>query len=316
MLDMSDEELDHLLSAGAARGPSHGRKAQRRSSQGYGHAESSPRISPRYGYVSGRCQEASVSSGVTRVRVSKIESQFLPAKIDYAAPLVGGTLRAHKIVIRTGRLVDVTEEEEDHLAITALRKAEEHAREALAAHHASHPSSSSASGSSSSSPTATPPSSTSPMQSPHLSTSPSPDGPPKLTLERVRLSRNSNSAGGRSPRVITAPAASSSPRSHHVVTAPVVVSLREIRAAVAELYSEVKTVNLAPVSAAQHVVEMVHEPVAVSMASVAVVQTAKPMQVRRRSRKHVAFLSHAQFPQSSLKPSRPSRPFRCVWSRS
>jgi hypothetical protein len=74
-------------------------------------------------------------------RYRRIEQQFLPARMMEVTPLLGGQVkekkggffifsltyfsifkRAHKIVVRNGRLVDVTEEEEDKLAITALKR--------------------------------------------------------------------------------------------------------------------------------------------------------------------------------------------------
>lgn len=79
-------------------------------------------------------------------RYRRIEQQFLPARMMEVTPLLGGQVkerkkkgvssyfhltpfsifkRAHKIVVRNGRLVDVTEEEEDKLAITALKKVRE-----------------------------------------------------------------------------------------------------------------------------------------------------------------------------------------------
>ncbi len=59
-------------------------------------------------------------------RYGKIEQQFLPKEVA-ARGIV--PQRAHRIVVRHGQLVDVTEEEEDKMAITVVKKAEEHARE-------------------------------------------------------------------------------------------------------------------------------------------------------------------------------------------
>lgn len=207
--------------------------------------------------------------GLCRVPRSKIEQQFLPAKLMDVTPLIGGGQRAHKIVIRNGRMVDVTEEEEDHLAITALKKAEEHAR-----------------------------------------ASPAPSRPPYLAVERVSLPRGVP-ASPRQLMSVSSPRGSNSAASPRTTlgstpvsaAVPVVVSLREIRAAVAECYSEVRTVNLAP-SVVQHAEEILHVATAtpvsfatpVTFSTASPIQTAVPFQVSA----HTAVPVHVPKPVSTV----------------
>ena len=100
VMEMSPTELDHLMDPAALANIQ--KKSARRHQRSSSNAEDH---SPRYG---------------------KIEQKFLPKSAEKRGLV---PQRAHKIVVRNGRLVDVTEEEEDKLAITAVKKAEEHARE-------------------------------------------------------------------------------------------------------------------------------------------------------------------------------------------
>ncbi len=179
VMRMSSVELDHLTTAQAL---AHmvTKSARRRGSVSH-----EPEQSPRYG---------------------KIEQQFLPKEVAARGVV---PMRAHKIVVRNGRLVDVTEEEEDKMAITAVKKAEEHARERVSL-------------------------SISPLKSPRV----------VEQLERVLLPRSPRGSAGYvpSPRGRTSQGSTPSPtgmpeREHHVLAAPVAVSFREIRAAAAEVFS-------------------------------------------------------------------------------
>jgi hypothetical protein len=161
-------------------------------------------------------------------RYGKIEQQFLPKETATRGVV---PQRAHKIVVRNGRLVDVTEEEEDKMAITAVKKAEEHARERAIL-------------------------GSSPLKSPRLA---------EAQLERLVLPRSPRGSGYvPSPRGRNSQTTAQSPDHAFVPSAlPIAVSFREIRAAAAEVFSvHVEPLEVMEVEA--HTVETVSimEPVA------------------------------------------------------
>ena len=200
-MEMTSIELDQLTDV-TSLAAIHTKSARRQNRSGSVSKEHSPSHSPRYG---------------------KIESQFLPKVEEEERGLV--PQRAHKIEVRNGRRVDVTEEEEDKLAIAALKKAEEHARGRQ---------------------------SLSPLKVPRM-----PD---------LMLPRSPRGSTGSSPDYIPSPRNRSSQGRPVVESVPLTVSFRQVRAAMAEVFQEVHTVQVV-----EHKVEVV-EPVHTMVEVVSVIE--------------------------------------------
>ena len=210
-------------------------------------------------------------------RYGKIEQQFLPKETATRGVV---PQRAHKIVVRNGRLVDVTEEEEDKMAITAVKKAEEHARERAVLGGAG-----------------------SPLKSPRLA---------EAQLERVLLPRSPRGSAGYAPSPRSRSSQNGPSPEHPFVGAavsavPVAVSFREIRAAAVEVFSvHVEPVEIVEVEA--HTVETVSimEPVAFHVEPVRVTSMVVETVEVQTTHAPVAMASPASPPHGAAPLSRVS----------